>query len=108
MSEAVGPVDLRVSEEHPFLGREMAQPRHFSESSAQAVDAGVRELINGAEGRATDVLRQHVAALERLVEALESQEDIGRERIEVLLGQRAGAEDRRAAGRDGASRCKGS
>jgi len=98
MSEAVGPVDLRDSEEHPFLGREMAQPRHFSESSAQAVDEGVRELINGAERCATDVLRQHVGDLERLIEALESEEDIDRERIETLLGQRAGAKDRCAAG----------
>ncbi|MCK5394669.1 MAG: ATP-dependent zinc metalloprotease FtsH, partial [Gammaproteobacteria bacterium] len=33
MSREIGPVDLRDTEEHPFLGKEMAQPRHFSESS---------------------------------------------------------------------------
>jgi len=32
MSSEIGPVDLRDTEEHPFLGKEMAQPRHFSEN----------------------------------------------------------------------------
>ncbi|MCK5486036.1 MAG: ATP-dependent zinc metalloprotease FtsH, partial [Desulfobacterales bacterium] len=45
MSKEVGPVDLRESEEHPFLGREIAQPRHHSEHSSQAVDKAVRDLI---------------------------------------------------------------
>jgi len=93
MSEAIGPVDLRDSEEHPFLGREIAQPRRFSESSAQAVDEGVRELLNRAEECAAEVLQQHATALERLVEALEREEDIDRERVEALIGRRAGAEE---------------
>lgn len=95
----MGPVDLRDSEEHPFLGREIAQPRRFSESSAQAVDEGVRVLISEAEQRANEVLRQHAAALRRLVEALERQEDLDRERIEALLGRRAPAEVKRGAQR---------
>lgn len=85
MSEAVGPVDLRDSEEHPFLGREIAQPRHFSESSAQAVDDGVRELLNEAERRAGEVLNQHADALERLVVALEAEEDLNRARLDQVL-----------------------
>lgn len=97
MSETVGPVDLRDSEEHPFLGREIAQPRRFSESSAQAVDQGVRDLIEGAQQRAADALRQHAAALERLVEALEKEEDLDRSRIEALLGEREGVTGTRAA-----------
>lgn len=85
MSEAVGPVDLRDCEEHPFLGREIAQPRHFSESSAQAVDDGVRSLLNEAERRAGEVLNQHGGALERLVAALEAEEDLDRARLEQVL-----------------------
>jgi cell division protease FtsH len=42
MSEAIGPVDLRQSEEHPFLGREIAQPRKFSETTAHEVEEGGR------------------------------------------------------------------
>jgi cell division protease FtsH len=85
MSEAIGPVDLRDSEEHPFLGREMAQPRRFSESSAQAVDAAVRELLLRAESRATEVVRTRRSALERLIEKLELEETLYREQIEEAL-----------------------
>jgi cell division protease FtsH len=85
MSEAIGPVDLRDSEEHPFLGREIAQPRRFSESSAQAVDAAVRELLLRAESRATAVVHSRRAALERLIGRLEFEETLYREQIEETL-----------------------
>ncbi len=88
MSKAIGPVDLRDSEEHPFLGREIAQPRRFSESSAQAVDQAVRGLLNEAEQRALAVLQEHSADLDRLTLGLEEEEDLDRERIEALLGPR--------------------
>ena len=86
MSEEVGPVDLRETEEHPFLGREMAMPRHFSEASAQRVDKAVHELLQDAETTATELLRRRRDDLERVIDALEKEEDLGRERIEQLLG----------------------
>jgi cell division protease FtsH len=85
MSEDIGPMDLRDSEEHPFLGREIAQPRSFSESSAQAVDSAVSKLLTEAQARAVDVIRTHRAALDRLNAALEEHETLGREEIEACL-----------------------
>src|SRR5581483_9184556 len=35
MSERLGPVSYRTSEEHPFLGREIYEQREFSEHTAQ-------------------------------------------------------------------------
>lgn len=86
MSDEVGPVDLRESEEHPFLGREIAQPRHYSEHSAEAVDHAVQQLLLEAEKRALDTIEQHRAKLDSLVEALEKQETLAREDIEKCLG----------------------
>ncbi|MFW6027933.1 MAG: ATP-dependent zinc metalloprotease FtsH [bacterium] len=74
MSEEVGPVDVRESDEHPFLGREMAQPRNVSEATAQAVDAAVRRLLTEAEQRAETLLTSHRVALECLVASLEHDE----------------------------------
>jgi cell division protease FtsH len=88
MSSAIGPVDLRDAEEHPFLGREIAQPRRFSESSAHAVDKAVRDLLNEAEQRAVLVLHEQSADLDRLTRALEEEEVLDRERIQALLGPR--------------------
>jgi cell division protease FtsH len=88
MSEEVGPVDLRESEEHPFLGREMAQPRRFSEHSAKEVDTAVRKLLLQAEALAEKVITDHLDGLKKLIELLETRETLHREEIEQCLGKR--------------------
>jgi len=90
MSEEIGPVDLRESEEHPFLGREIAQPRHYSEHSAEVVDHAVQTLLQQAEQRALGVIREHQAELVRLITALEEQETLHHEQIEQCLGPAPG------------------
>jgi len=93
MSKEIGPVDLRESEEHPFLGREIALPRRFSEASAEVVDRGVRDLLQEAEERALQVIRRSRPSLERLIAVLERDETLEREQIEACLGPRPGETD---------------
>ncbi len=90
MSERIGPVDLRDSDEHPFLGREIALPRRFSETMANAVDEAVRALLGEAADRATVVIEANRARLDRLIAALEEHESLDRGQIETILGS-AGA-----------------
>lgn len=85
MSHDVGPVDLRESEEHPFLGREIAQPRHYSEHSAQAVDKAVHDLIIESEQQALEIIKQHRDQLERLIADLEEKETLYRKDIEKCV-----------------------
>lgn len=98
MSPEVGPVDLRDSEEQPFLGREIAQPRRFSERSAQAVDEAVRNLLLEAEQRAEAIIKAHRAEFESLVEQLEARETLDREGIEACLAGHQGPRQEREAG----------
>lgn len=91
MSEKIGPVDLRQSEEHPFLGREIAQPRHFSEEMSNKVDEEVSSLLHDAEARAREVITAQRPKIERLIEKLEVEETIEHEDIEALLGSKAAA-----------------
>jgi len=86
MSTEIGPVDLRESEEHPFLGREIAQPRRYSEHSAEAVDHAVQTLLREAEQHAREIIRTHRGELERLISTLEEKETLHREEIEQCLG----------------------
>ncbi|MEN8175084.1 MAG: ATP-dependent zinc metalloprotease FtsH [Pseudomonadota bacterium] len=86
MSADIGPVDLRESEEHPFLGREIAQPRRYSEHSAQCVDEAVKGLLLEAETQAEAILKQHWSKLERLIALLEEKEILERAEIEQCLG----------------------
>jgi cell division protease FtsH len=95
MSEEVGPVDVRESDEHPFLGREIAQPRKVSEATAQAVDAAVRRLLTEAEQRAETVLTSHRTEVECLITSLEHNETLDRASIDQCLApdERAGQQD---------------
>ncbi len=86
MSEEIGPMDVRESEEHPFLGREIAQPRRFSEATAQAVDQAVKQLLHEAEERAAELMLSHRSQLDDLVKSLEENETLQRKQIEKLLG----------------------
>ena len=85
MSDEVGPMDVRESEEHPFLGREIAQPRRFSESTANEVDAAVRRMLQEAEERAGEVIGHHRRRVNNLVAALEENESLDRAQIEACL-----------------------
>ena len=86
MSEEIGPMDLRDGEEHPFLGREIAQPRRHSEASAKTVDEMVRKLLQEAEVRAEELVTRHRTAMERLIVALEDRETLYHEQIAGCLG----------------------
>ncbi len=85
MSEEIGPMDLRDSEEAPFLGREIAQPRVFSEYSAEQVDRAVRALLVEAEGRAGAIVAGHAQQMDALVKALEDKETLDRDAIAACL-----------------------
>jgi cell division protease FtsH len=92
MSEELGPVDVRESDDHPFLGREVAMPRRFSEATASAADKAVRQILAKAEARATKVLQDHRSQVAHLIEELEARETLEHEAvIECLRPQRAQA-----------------
>jgi cell division protease FtsH len=86
MSDDVGPVDLRQSEDHPFLGREIAQPRRFSEEMSSRVDDAVLKLIREAEERSYAVLKEHKLQIEQLIERLETEETVNWPDIDAILG----------------------
>ena len=89
MSEEIGPVDLRQSEDHPFLGREIAQPRRFSETTAHDVDAAVSNLLREAEARAKEVIVANEAGIKRLVQRLEERETLSAAEVKACLADAA-------------------
>ncbi|HEX8203730.1 MAG TPA: ATP-dependent zinc metalloprotease FtsH, partial [Isosphaeraceae bacterium] len=58
MSPRVGPVFFQGSEEHPFLGREMSEPRDHSESTQQLIDEEVARILREADERAYRLLEE--------------------------------------------------
>jgi cell division protease FtsH len=85
MSEKVGPVNLGRGEEHPFLGRELAQPKRYSEDMAWLMDQEIKSLLVEAESRAEEILAGNREALDRLADALVKDESLDREEVERII-----------------------
>ena len=91
MSESIGPMDMRESEEHPFLGREVALSRHAAEATAAEVDAAVRALLIGAERVARETIEADRDAATRLIARLEAEETLDAAAVQACLGAPASA-----------------
>jgi cell division protease FtsH len=88
MSERVGPVFFRDSDENPFLGREMSEMRDHSEHTAQLIDEEVGRILREADDRAYHILEEHREDLERVTEALIEREVLSVAEIEEMIGKR--------------------
>ncbi|MGE5285801.1 MAG: ATP-dependent zinc metalloprotease FtsH [Micromonosporaceae bacterium] len=87
LSSAIGPVGYPLGGA-VFLGRggtEMTS-RPFAEQTQAAVDAEVARLLRDAERRATELLEQHRADLDRLAELLVEQETVDGSVVYELVG----------------------
>ena len=70
MSEKLGPISYGNRQDEVFLGREMAQRRDFSEKVAQVIDDEIRSFVLTAEERAESLLRENIAQVHVLADAL--------------------------------------
>jgi cell division protease FtsH len=82
MSDVIGPVSFRQSEEHPFLGKEMHTYREFSEETTRLIDMEVQRIIKDAEHTAIELLTRYRDRMTALVNALLESEDLERESVE--------------------------
>ncbi|MFT7131278.1 MAG: cell division protease FtsH [Gammaproteobacteria bacterium] len=85
MSDRIGAVNLQQGEDHPFLGREIAEPKKFSEYSAQIVDEEISKLVARCEDVALQRLHSHSLALSALANALLERESLNHDDIDQLL-----------------------
>ncbi|MBX3414492.1 MAG: ATP-dependent zinc metalloprotease FtsH [Pirellulales bacterium] len=86
MSERVGPVAYRTSEEHPFLGKEFHEQREFSEHTAQVIDEEVARILHEAADQARSMLAEQREALDKLALTLEDREILDEREIAELIG----------------------
>ncbi len=93
MSDRLGPMSFRIGEEHIFLGKEIQEPRDFSEGTAHIIDEEVQKLLREADEHAYQLLRDNRADLDRLAEALLQREELHREEIDQLLKSNQSVQD---------------
>ncbi len=85
MSDRLGPMSFRMGEEHVFLGKELQEPRDFSENTAAVIDEEVQKLLREADQHAYELLQANRDKVERIVEALLQREELFREEIDAIL-----------------------
>ena len=90
MSERLGPTSFTESDQHVFLGREMAQGRNHSEATAAAIDEEIRSLLKDIEDRARKLLEDNRDSLDALAEALAEDETLESDRVREIIKQSGG------------------
>ena len=85
MSEVMGPLTFGKKEEQIFLGREIAQHRDYSESTAVLIDAEVKKLVTDAHEKALGILKDNISILHRLAEALLENEVMDGDEIDAII-----------------------
>ncbi|HEX7361759.1 MAG TPA: ATP-dependent zinc metalloprotease FtsH [Bryobacteraceae bacterium] len=87
MSE-LGPLSFGKKDEQIFLGREIAQHRDYSESTAIKIDQQVRKLVEDGYNRAKQIIVDRSDALVRIAESLLEREVLdGKEVTDLINGK---------------------
>ena len=86
MSPKLGPVGY-ASGSPMYLGEQEVRSRPYAEATQRVIDEEVTRLLNEAEQRATQLLKEHAEPLERLIDLLLERETLDGEDVYAILGR---------------------
>jgi cell division protease FtsH len=86
MSDRLGAVTFPQGQEYPFLGREITEPRDFSEYTARIIDEEVQKIVQEMEQRAEEYLKPHKDKLDLLASALLKHETLDNKEVDEIIG----------------------
>ncbi len=85
MSEKLGMVAYGDNSQEVFLGHSVTQSKNVSEETARAIDSEVRNIIDRAYARATQILTDNKHELEMLAQGLLEYETLSGDEIRTVL-----------------------
>ena len=85
MSKKLGPITFGDREELIFLGRQISEQRNYSEETAEQIDFEVRDLVEEAHSRASQILTDHLDKLKLLAQTLLERETLDAQDFVALL-----------------------
>ena len=89
MSDNLGPIKYGISDDQPFLGRDMGHVRDYSEGTAAEIDAEVRSMMNNAYNTAKQLLSDNIDKLHEVARFLFLNEKMsGEEFAKVMQGEK--------------------
>jgi cell division protease FtsH len=87
MSDKIGAMTFSRGEEHPFLGRKLAEEKTFSEEMAGLIDREIAAIIGAAEKKADDLIAANRNKLDALAKALIEEETLEGKRVDDILAE---------------------
>ena len=84
MSE-LGPLSFGKREEQIFLGREIAQHRDYSETTAIRIDEQVKKLVSTGYDRARKIIEDNMDGMHRIAQALLEREVLDGAEVKALI-----------------------
>ncbi|KAJ6836795.1 ATP-dependent zinc metalloprotease FTSH 1, chloroplastic-like [Iris pallida] len=84
-SKKIGQIAIGSGGGNPFLGQQMSSQKDYSMATADVVDAEVRELVEKAYSRATEIVTTHIDILHKLAQLLIEKESVDGEEFMSLF-----------------------
>ncbi|MDD3652690.1 MAG: ATP-dependent zinc metalloprotease FtsH [Desulfotomaculaceae bacterium] len=88
----LGPTTFGHRQDTPFLGRDLARDRNYSEEVANAIDIQVRSTIDNSYNKAKQILEEHLDTLHLVAKTLFEKETVEAEDFAELMKQAGEAE----------------
>lgn len=85
MSEKVGPMALQRPNEEVFLGRDISREVRHSGKTSELIDEEIKKIIDGAKSKATKLIKDNLAALDKLVKYLLERENLNGEEVDKIM-----------------------
>ncbi|QSX77046.1 ATP-dependent zinc metalloprotease FtsH [Agrilutibacter solisilvae] len=81
----LGPITFGEEEDEVFLGRSVTQHKNVSNETARKIDEVVRDILDRAYARSTEILRENLDKLHNMAEALLLYETIDAKQIDAIM-----------------------
>ncbi|WDR04935.1 ATP-dependent zinc metalloprotease FtsH [Devosia rhodophyticola] len=85
MSEKLGRVRYKSSEQEVFIGHSMTQSNNMSDDTAKLIDQEVRQLIEDGEKAARDIINGNIEQFEAVAQALLEYETLTGDELRALM-----------------------
>ena len=84
MSKNLGPVSYSHSEA-VFLGRDLTQQKNYSEETSREIDKEIRTILDEAENKSMEILKNNREKLQLLADMLLKKETLNSKEIDEIL-----------------------
>jgi cell division protease FtsH len=85
MSDKLGPILYSANQEEVFLGHSVAQSKNLSDETASIIDSEIKQIIQNAYARSTQILTDYIDQLHAVAKALLEYETLSGDEIKGLL-----------------------